>query len=381
MVIKERIFLDPLEFPPGNSVPGWVMGSKDNLGTLEKELSCKLMLVGKGTLVKPFETPHILVECDTIDTLRKIDQTVRTWIQDANQRYREGGVFLQPETIEGLLFNLHIVLHKHPLMRVGDLELNYRKHFGHPLEWLRFAKIDDIQPNLEKYPHIVEVSQIPGETGMVVKSVLSLMANHAHVWQTHRTAKERKKEAKRKRDTSTPSKHTLINVKMSIHKMLKQVAAVNPMPASMLEKEFRDFWHIPIDARALGDTSMLSFVRKYPRVFNVNETDFLEPVVSAVEGVEPKDFVDDAQPVDARLQKPLRQKSADALVGMLVAVVAEKTVDKRFCVMQTVRTLADHVGRSIKPQQMGKLLDKVSNPPPIDKFPKEQRPAKQQKRR
>jgi hypothetical protein len=180
--------------------------------------------------------------------------------------------FDAPATMDQFLYNCYALCSATAPRQ--DLILNalpqvYSKHFGHTFHPEAFTPIppSGLKGLFKDFPHLYTVEKSPNGAPRL-RTVLGKGMSFDAFLKLHKAVPDR--HAKRRRVAENAGPELLNSVLRATHACLAQTCANGlPLPARELEKEFEKFWKIPLTLTFYGDVSAASFLRQFPKVFDV----------------------------------------------------------------------------------------------------------------
>ena len=370
-VTEARIPIDTEAFPPGRTAIQWLMGTdldKNNIGLQRFEKA-----VGKGVVVglggrqacDGTDDPlHLKVTAGDADSVREVEKLVRQCYTKAYEVYRGGvqaaGVecFNEPETLEHMLYNMHVLCYAQPKLPINGIEEMYVAHFGHKFQkslW-PIEEGEQLLLGIQKFPHLFKQFRLEDEDGkftghFCLSASLPVFTTLAGLCAANQKKLDDLKVAmaatKRKRDhrdddsTSSrmskarklgddsefprPADHIVRSVVQGLHRVivLATGGVGKSVPIALLPAEFERYWKIPIDPVTLGKPTITEFLFCFPKVFAIKQVKLLTGFV--VEALpEPNfDLKHEIDP-DFSVDRQLPLQFADDFAGLIAA----STVDR-----------------------------------------------------
>jgi len=305
-------------------------------------------------------------DSDEVDESTVRDALGKIQVLSVNE-YFIGGNFRIPLTVEEFAYNIHVLLNVTGQIGVLSLGKKYANHFGHPMP------IDDFLPpntglsdGLEMLDVVTVLREDDEETLVSAKYV------HDHRFGTlverfaaHPPAIKRALAAARRTtldDSGAPggkrrkvadevSEEVLESTLRAMHGLLTDLSGENEIeiPVRCVEDRFETRWKIRFEPLSFNASSVLQFLKKFPKVFTVRN-DGVEMVVKPRHGPEFSAQTDaNAQqdPNAASLTlRPFTLGAANRLAGLCVNIAAESApanadFDEKYASYDHVQHLID----------------------------------------
>lgn len=181
---------------------------------------------------------------------------------------------------------------------------------------------------------------------------------------------------------------SLTQLLVGLHKSLVTLCEVMPVekegeapkpvevPLQHLEEEFEQHWHLRFDARAVGEQSTTSFLRRFPQVFKVRSNGF-QIMVSPAEDPNFEQAAEvGIEQVDSSTENPsFKGACSEQVISLLVNLVAEDRKSggaplnfqyASYEIVHDLMTMA-HVGA--RPEAEKEAIDALLDPKPINREP------------
>lgn len=261
--------VDPYDFPP----------CMDHVALLQTI---------RGVIVKT-DNGQLRIAIPADMTIDKAFEEIRKVQEGAARHYVDGGIFREPADYTEFAYNLHVFLHIHAEIGLISLAAAYAAHFGHPFPIYKFlpAGTDLCEGlsyfcvatvNTERGTETTVSPKLPYET--TYRDIFALLDRNPPP--VGRLAEcEDEPDAKRRRIMADVDDDVLDSTIRAVYALLKDLAEsvtrdehVDQLddvdvPIRDLETEFETRWKIKFDSEVFGVSSMLQFLKKFPKVFCV----------------------------------------------------------------------------------------------------------------
>jgi len=333
--------INPLDFPPCMDLDALLAKIE---GTTYDRSS------GMLEIDDPGETEEATVR----DALGKIQ------VLSVNE-YFTGGNFRIPSTVEELAYNIHVLLNVCGEIGVLSLGKRYASHFGHPLPIDNFLPPNtSLSDGLEMLDVVSVLREEDEETQISAKyvrdhkfsSLIERFAAHPPPIKRALASVENPMAPapKRRKVADEVSEEVLESTLRAMHGLITDLSGENEVeiPVRCIEDRFETRWKVRFEPLAFSASSMLQFLKKFPKVFSVRN-DGVEMVVRAQHAPQFTAQTDAdalADPQAPSVTRPFTLGAASRLAGLCVNIAAESApanadFDEKYASYDHVQQLID----------------------------------------
>eukprot|EP00397_Hematodinium_sp_SG-2012_P056292 GEMP01069326.1.p1 GENE.GEMP01069326.1~~GEMP01069326.1.p1 ORF type:complete len:389 (-),score=101.13 GEMP01069326.1:55-1221(-) len=298
-------------------------------------------------------------------------EEIRKVQEQATKDYLEGGEFRAPSNYTEFAYNLHVLLHVHAEIGVLSLSTEYAVHFGHqfPVDQflpprtslsggLGFFGVAIIKT--EEGKESICLPKLPAET--TYREICDILANNPPpptdrpLEQDDHDLYDDEPDFKRRRVMADVDEDILESTLKAVHALLLDLSESDEnrgvddvdVPIRGLDEEFETRWKVRFDPQAFGVSSILQFLKKFPKVFSV-----LNNGVEMVVRPQPAPIFDVPEeggvstgPSSFLTLRPFTLGAATRLAGICVNLVAESAAENtefedKFASYEQVQQLID----------------------------------------
>jgi len=332
---ENQIIVDMLDFPP-------CMDLANRLNDIQ------------GARWDPLSMPQRMIldeDTDSNEIQEKLVMAQKLSIMD----YSTPGIYRCPAALEEFAYNLHILLNVTGVMGISNLEKRYNEHFGHNIPFDDFLPPNtSVSEGLEMVD-IVIVNMKPGEEATIQAKYPQERTFRMLVEQFYRDPPPLKfslqdgqaPPSKKRKIAHQVGQEQIEGALKTLHATLIECVGDEDydieVPLRVLQNRYETKWKIRFDSEVFGSSSFLQFLRKFPKVFQV-QNDGIEMTARALSN---PDF--SSPPETVPQTKPGRAfvlGAAHRLVGLCVNNAAEMVpqnadFDEKYASYECVQKLID----------------------------------------